>query len=133
METLYAAMLGGLSQYYEGWADPLTAPDWQGQLVELMERRVATFERLLPFKRAGDAHRHMSPSIEAENVRMLALMRMRLRSLVPEAVDAVAFETLDLLGSFAAWQRLRSEQNLPVEQAREVVLGYVARFIDEAA
>ena len=133
METLYAAMLGGLSQYYEGWADPLTAPDWQGQLVELMERRVATFERLLPFKRAGDAHRHMSPSIEAENVRMLALMRMRLRSLVPEAGDAVAFETLDLLGSFAAWQRLRSEQNLPVEQAREVVLGYVARFIDEAA
>src|SRR3569623_436133 len=132
METLYAAMLGGLSQYYEGWADPLTAPDWQGQLVELMERRVATFERLLPFKRAGAAHRHMSPSIEAENVRKHALMRMRLRSLVPEAVDAVAFETLDLLGSFAAWQRLRSEQNLPVEQAREVVLGYVARFIDEA-
>ena len=132
METLYAAMLGGLSQYYEGWADPLTAPDWQGQLVELMERRVATFERLLPFKRAGDAHRHMSPSIEAENVRMLALMRARLRSLVPEEVDAVTFETLDLLGSFAAWQRLRSEQNLSVEQAREVVLGYVARLIDEA-
>jgi len=131
METLYAAMLGGLSQYYEGWADPLTAPDWQGQLVELTERRATTFERLLPFKRAGDAHRHMSPSIEAENTRMLALMRARLRSLVPETADMIAFETLDLMTSFAAWQRLRSEQNLSVEQAREVVLAYVNRFIAE--
>src|SRR3569833_3884054 len=103
METLYAAMLGGLSQYYEGWADPLTAPDWQGQLVELMERRVATFERLLPFKRAGDAHRHMSPSIEAENVRMLALLRMRLRSLVPEAVVVVVFVLFVFFGCFVVW------------------------------
>ncbi|MES2044888.1 MAG: TetR/AcrR family transcriptional regulator [Pseudomonadota bacterium] len=131
METLYAAMLGGLSKYYEGWAQPLTAPDWQGKLVELTERRATTFERLLPFKRAGDAHRHMSPSIEAENVRMLALMRTRLRSLVPETADATAFEMLDLMTSFAAWQRLRSEQNLSVEQAREVVLAYVDRFIAE--
>jgi AcrR family transcriptional regulator len=135
METLYAAMLGGLSKYYEGWAEPLTAPDWQGRLVEVMERRVTTFERLLPFKRAGDAHRHMSPSIEAENVRMLALMRARLRSLVPDdaATDTIRFETLDLVTSFAAWQRLRFEQNLSFDQARDVVLAHVARFIDEAA
>jgi len=135
METLYAAMLGGLSKYYEGWAAPLTAPDWQGQLRELMDRRVVTYERLLPFKRAGDAHRHMSPSIDAENARMLALMRGRLRSLVPDAVaaDATRFETLDLVGSFAAWQRLRSEQNLSFEQAREVVLAYVTRFVEEAS
>ena len=134
METLYAAMLGGLSKYYEGWAQPLTASDWQGQLVELTERRVTTYERLLPFKRAGDAHRHMSTSIEAENIRMLALMRARLRTLVPAGVsDMVGFETLDLIVSFAAWQRLRSEQNLSVEQARDVVLTHVARFIEEAA
>ena len=134
METLYAAMLGGLSKYYEGWAQPLTASDWQGQLVELTERRVTTYERLLPFKRAGDAHRHMSTSIEAENIRMLALMRARLRTLVPAGVsDMAGFETLDLIVSFAAWQRLRSEQNLSVEQARDVVLTHVARFIEEAA
>ncbi|MDB5674659.1 MAG: TetR/AcrR family transcriptional regulator [Sphingomonas bacterium] len=134
METLYAAMLGGLSKYYEGWAQPLTASDWQGQLVELTERRVTTYERLLPFKRAGDAHRHMSTSIEAENIRMLALMRARLRTLVPAGVsDMVGFETLDLIVSFAAWQRLRSEQNLSVEQARDVVLTHVTRFIEEAS
>jgi AcrR family transcriptional regulator len=134
METLYAAMLGGLSRYYEGWAQPLTASDWQGQLVELTERRITTYERLLPFKRAGDAHRHMSTSIEAENVRMLALMRTRLRLLVPAGVsDMVGFETLDLIVSFAAWQRLRSEQNLSFEQAHDVVLAHVARFIEETA
>jgi AcrR family transcriptional regulator len=132
METLYAAMLGGLSEYYQDWAAPLTAPDWQGRLLEIMERRVSTYERLLPFKRAGDAHRHMSTSIEAENIRMLALMRMRLRSLVPDTVDMLKFETLDLVASFSAWQRLRSDQNLPFEQAHDVVLAYVKRFIEEA-
>jgi AcrR family transcriptional regulator len=130
METLYAAMLGGLTKYYEGWAAPFTAPDWQGRVREAVERRVATYERLLPFKRAGDAHRHMSPAIAEENDRMLALMRARLRSLIPEAVasDTIAFETLDLVASFAAWQRLRIEQDLPFEQARAVVLAYVDRF-----
>lgn len=130
METLYAAMLEGLAKYYGDWAAPLTAPDWRGRLREAVERRIATYERLLPFKRAGDAHRHMSPSIEAENVRMLALMRARLRSLIPEeaAVDTIAFETLDLVASFAAWQRLRVEQALSVDDARAVVLGHVERF-----
>lgn len=130
METLYAAMLGGLAKYYVGWAAPFTAPDWKGRLREAVERRVATYERLLPFKRAGDAHRHMSPAIDAENDRMLALMRSRLRSLVPEelSADMVAFETLDLIASFAAWQRLRHEQCLSFEQARAVVLAHVDRF-----
>ncbi|MEG3143869.1 TetR/AcrR family transcriptional regulator [Sphingomonas sp. RT2P30] len=130
METLYAAMLEGLTKYYGGWAAPFTAPDWQGRLREAVERRVATYERLLPFKRAGDAHRHMSPAIEAENTRMLALMRARLHSLIPETVaaDTIAFETLDLVASFAAWQRLRVEQALSVDDARAVVLGQVERF-----
>jgi AcrR family transcriptional regulator len=135
METLYAAMLGALAKQYEGWATPLTSPDWQGQLQELLERRAATFERLLPFKRAGDAHRHMSPAIDAENTRMLALMRARLQSLLPEAIasDMVAFETLDLIGSFATWQRLRLEQNLSFGQARDVVLAHVARLVADAS
>lgn len=130
METLYAAMLGGLAKYYEGWAAPFTAPDWKGRLREAVERRVATYERLLPFKRAGDAHRHMSPAIDAENDRMLALMRARLHSLIPEALsaDMVAFETLDLIASFAAWQRLRTEQDLSFEQAHAVVLAHIERF-----
>ena len=59
MESLYAAMTGRLAEHYEMWLIPFDSTDWQGQLAEAIERRTATYERLLPFKRAGDAHRHV--------------------------------------------------------------------------
>jgi AcrR family transcriptional regulator len=121
MESLYAAMTGRLAEHYEMWLI---------QLVEAIERRTATYERLLPFKRAGDAHRHMSPAIQAEHARMLGMMRQRLRSFLPPAItdDEMRFETIDLMMSFEAWQRLRDEQGLPVDLARRIVLREVLRL-----
>ncbi len=130
MESLYAAMTLVLARQYEDWLAPFAAQDWNGQLIEAVERRIATYERLLPFRRAGDAHRHISPAIQEENNRMLALMRARLVSLVPETLseNSTVFELLDLVTSFAAWQRLRGEQQLSFEQARAVVMAYVTRL-----
>lgn len=130
MESLYAAMTGRLAEHYEMWLIPFDSTDWQGQLVEVIERRTATYERLLPFKRAGDAHRHMSPAIQAEHARVLAIMRQRLRSFLPPSIadDAVCFETIDLMLSFEAWQRLRDEQGLTIDLARRIVLREVLRL-----
>jgi len=130
MESLYAAMTGRLAEHYEMWLIPFDSVEWQGQLVEAIERRTATYERLLPFKRAGDAHRHMSPAIQAEHVRMLGMMRQRLRSFLPREItdDVVRFETIDLMLSFEAWQRLRDEQGLSVDVARRIVLREVLRL-----
>jgi AcrR family transcriptional regulator len=130
MESLYAAMTGRLAEHYEMWLIPFDSTEWQGQLVEAIERRTATYERLLPFKRAGDAHRHMSPAIQAEHARMLGVMRQRLRSFLPPAItdEDVRFETIDLMLSFEAWQRLRDEQALPVELARRIVMREVLRL-----
>lgn len=130
MESLYAAMTGRLAEHYEMWLIPFDATEWQGQLVEAIERRTATYERLLPFKRAGDAHRHMSPAIRAEHARMLGVMRQRLRSFLPTAItdDEVRFETIDLMLSFEAWQRLRDEQGLSVDLARRIVMREVLRL-----
>lgn len=130
MESLYAAMTGRLAEHYEMWLIPFDSTEWQGQLVEAIERRTATYERLLPFKRAGDAHRHMSPAIQAEHARMLGVMRQRLRSFLPPAItdDDVRFETIDLMLSFEAWQRLRDEQALPVELARRIVMREALRL-----
>jgi hypothetical protein len=99
-------------------------------LVEAIERRAATYERLLPFKRAGDAHRHTSPAIQAEHARILAMMRHRLRSFLPPAIteDDVCFETIDLMLSFEAWQRLRDEQGLPIALARRILMREVLRL-----
>lgn len=130
MESLYAAMTGRLAEHYEMWLIPFDSTEWQGQLVEAIERRTATYERLLPFKRAGDAHRHMSPAIQAEHARMLGMMRQRLRSFLPrEITDNMArFETIDLMLSFEAWQRLRDEQGLSIDVARRIVQGEVLRL-----
>jgi len=123
-------MTGRLAEHYEMWLIPFDSTVWQGQLVEAIERRTATYERLLPFKRAGDAHRHMSPAIQAEHARMLAMMRQRLRSFLPVAIteDEVRFETIDLMLSFEAWQRLRDEQGLAIDLARRIVLREVLRL-----
>ncbi|HEX7851880.1 MAG TPA: TetR family transcriptional regulator [Sphingomonas sp.] len=130
MESLYAAMTGRLAEHYEMWLIPFESTEWQGQLIEAIERRTTTYERLLPFKRAGDAHRHTSPAIQSEHARMLVMMRNRLRSFLPLAItdDVVCFETIDLMLSFEAWQRLRDEQGLSIDLARQIVLREVLRL-----
>ena len=130
MESLYAEMTARLSRQYQMWLVPFTAPDWRGQLAETLERRVSTYEKLMPFKRAADAHRHESQSIQTEHARTLAMMRARLKSLLPEEIsgDELSFETLDLLLSFETWQRLRVEQNLPARKALALLEAQVNRL-----
>src|SRR5258706_10653951 len=120
MESLYAEMTARLSRQYEMWLVSFESTDWRSQLAETIDRRVTTYEKLMPFKRAADAHRHESAAIQAEHVRTLGQMRARLRSVLPEAItsDAQLFETLDLLLSIETWQRLRMEQGLSARKAR---------------
>ena len=134
MESLYAAMTTALSRHYDLGPLPFAAADWRGQVLEGAERRIATYETLLPFKRAADAHRHMSPAIQEEHARVLAVMRARLVSIVPDEIvsQGRVIETIDLLLSFDVWQRLRGDQDLSVEAARAIVLDEIARLCDLA-
>lgn len=130
MESLYAALTSALAEQYEMWLIPFESMAWQDQLEEIIERRTATYERLLPFKRAGDAHRHTSAAIQAEHARIRALLRQRLRTFLPKSIasDAARFETLDLMLSFEVWQRLRDEQMLEVVEARALIRNEVLRL-----
>lgn len=132
MESLYAEMTARLSRQYEMWLVPYESADWREQLRETLQRRVSTYEMLMPFKRAADAHRHESPAIQAEHVRTLALMRARLRSILPDAIadDALVFEAIDLWLSFETWQRLRMEQGLSPEKAAAIMRAQVDRLAE---
>ncbi len=123
MESLYAEMAAKLAREYLPALAPFDSADWHGQLLEAISRRISVYERLLPFKRAADAHRHESQVIQNNHAITSQLMRARLRDLLPPVLrdDAMAFETLDFLLSIDSWQRLRSEQKLSAEQARHVV------------
>ena len=135
MESLYAALMHALAAHYVQWLVPFASDEWRAQLAELIERRTATYERLLPFKRAGDAHRHLSPAMRSHHVQLLATMRQRLHALLPSAIadDALRFETLDLLLSFEAWQRLRDEQRLDAATAHKIIVQTVAGLIADTS
>jgi AcrR family transcriptional regulator len=130
MEALYAGMSAQLAAQYSDWLDPFAAADWRGQLAEMMSRRLDTYERLMPFKRAADAHRHASSTIQRNYAATLATMRQRLLALLPVEIanDPARCETIDLMLSFETWQRLRLDQALPQATARAVIAAAISRL-----
>ena len=107
------------------------ATGWRDQLVELIHRRAGLFEMITPFKRAEAAHRHRSKWLADDNDRLNAFLRAVLRRVLPTSVrdDAILLEALDLVLSFESWDRLRLEQRLSAQSAREVLEGTVAKLI----
>ncbi len=132
MESLYHEITLTLSRGYELWTVPFESSDWRGMLAETMDRRFTAFERLLPFRRAANAHRHESPMIQAEHDRILAMTRAQLASVLPPKIarDQEMFETLDLLLSVDSWQRLRDIQKLDAVTARAIIERQVAALVD---
>jgi len=103
---------------------PFESEDWRERIVELVDRRAQVFERLLPFKIAGDAHRFGSPFLTNEQGAIVKSLRQALRvALGSKVVDEkVRFEALDLMLSFESWRRLRVDQGLSARDARAVML-----------
>ncbi|GGD98326.1 transcriptional regulator [Polymorphobacter glacialis] len=135
MDNLYAEMTLRLAQGYETALAPFESSDWRGRLVEATERRTAIFERLLPFKRAADAHRHESPAIQSHHEGITLMLRTRLLALMPPHLEnnTIVFESLDLLLSIDTWARLRFEQALTPEIARDVITAQIGLLIKEQA
>jgi len=104
-------------------AQPFNAADWRGRVLELVARRGPPFERIAPFRRAADVHRRRSALLAGDHDRLSKALREILRGLIPAdaGVDPVDFEILDLLLSFESWSRLRHDQQLSIDQTREVL------------
>jgi AcrR family transcriptional regulator len=124
MDSLYREMsLTIETQFMKGLAEPLIAETWQARLRELIDRRITNFETITPFKRAETAYRHRSRFLQSDVQRMNTWLREALIGVLPEAItnDASRFEVLDLLLSFESWDRLRRDQALSPDQAREAL------------
>lgn len=107
------------------------------RLRELARRRTALYERTAPFQRATRVARWRSEFLERQVRTNARALRAELRRWLPElARRPELVETLDLLLSFEAWDRLRSEQRLGVARALatlEPALRDVARALEEVA
>lgn len=102
---------------------PFQNEAWPDRVVEMVGRRAQAYERIAPFKRAGDAFRHRSKFLGSDYAAMVAELRGVLeRELPPEVrADTLRVEALDMLLSFEAWSRLRVEQGLDAGRTREVL------------
>lgn len=132
MDSLYREMVGAvegeLAQTVEA---PLQGAGWRERLMEIATRRTEVYERIAPFKRAAEAHRHRSTFLQASQARTVALGRARLEALLPPelARDRDRLEAIDLLLSFEAWSRLRREQGLSARRASEVIHAGLIRLL----
>jgi AcrR family transcriptional regulator len=132
MESLYREMSGVIEGELAAIiAQPLKASDWRGRLQEIVQRRAAVYEKIAPFKRASDVHRHDSPFLAADHARLVQTAREILRQTLPPqlAADPEKLEALDLLLSFEAWSRLRREQDLSARKAAELIGQMVGRIV----
>ena len=101
----------------------LQSSDWQGQIYEIMNRRLAMFELFMPFQRASEAHRHSSPTLQAVFNAYVSTMRSRLiRPLPPDISNRQPLlEAIDVALSIEVWQTLRVKQDLSVADSSAAV------------
>jgi AcrR family transcriptional regulator len=102
---------------------PFSSEDWRGRLEEVIARRAQVFEMIAPFRRAEAAHRHRSRFLEEDTSAFNQRARTVLTAILPPALvaDGPRFEALDLLLSFEAWDRLRRDQGLDPQRARDTL------------
>jgi AcrR family transcriptional regulator len=89
----------------------------------VVARRAKLFERIAPYKRSANVQRWRSDFLRARHANLLRELRTDLLRSLPELERAPAetLETCDLLTSFEAWDRLRSDQRLSRERAEAVL------------
>jgi len=81
---------------------------------DLVAERIAFFEKIAPYKRAGNLKRWRSPFLRERHALLVRTLRQELLRWLPEVNDAPPrlADALELATSFEAWDRLRTEQGL---------------------
>lgn len=91
---------------------PLTAPDWQGRVRELMARRIRIFEDIMPVRICASVRRFRSEFLMEDYRRFFMHETAGLRLALPDEI--LANETLvsafDIVMSFETWRRLRQDR-----------------------
>ncbi len=132
MDSLFAEMDARL----QAEALPLLRGDPPDANVEkraraLIDRRIAFFEKIAPFKRAGTIQRWRSPFLRGQHGVLVRALRTDLLRWLPELRRAPAdlVEAFDLALSFEAWDRLRTDQRLGRDRARDALLRIVLALL----
>jgi TetR/AcrR family transcriptional regulator of autoinduction and epiphytic fitness len=115
----------------------MEAPDVAGPLGQrvdaLVARRAELFEAVAPVRRAALLEAHRSPTVRRNLGALSRRLRAQLETLfAPELrgrTRSQLLDPLDLLTSWEAWERLRSQQGLDVTGARRVLATTVTTLL----
>jgi AcrR family transcriptional regulator len=124
MDTLYGALDVLL---YERFEPVFLAPVPEGPIEERIEefvgRRAKGYEGIAPYKRAANIKRARSEFLTERHEALVSRMSKDLRRWFPELkrMDAPTVHALELVTSFEAWDRLRTEQRLGKQRAAEAM------------
>src|SRR5581483_3661230 len=124
MDTLYREMTNSIATTMGSIVlQPFQAADWEGRVLELVDRRAVGFEKMKPFLLAGQVHRHRSSYLKGSHAQFVQMLRQILLGLLPKEIarNADLVEALDVLLSFGTWSRLRDDQGLSVARSKRVL------------
>ena len=102
---------------------PLEAQTWREQLMEILDKRADIFETVFPMQICMHIRRFKSDFLQAQHERDLALFEQSLRAVLPDIIlnDPPLLAALDVALGFPTWQRLRQDQGLTVDQAKDAI------------
>ena len=124
MDTLYGALDVLL---YERFEPVFLAPVPEGpideRIEELVARRTKGYEGIAPYKRAANIKRPRSEFLQELHEALVRRMRKDLHRWFPElkTMDAPTVHALELVTSFEAWDRLRTDQHLGKQRAADAM------------
>ena len=113
----------------------LSGATWQDRLRHSVVLRTEFFDRVAALHLATQVHRHESDYLTQQVKQSVDLQRELLRRQLPPEVaqDATLFDALDVVLSIEVWIRLRREQRLPADAARQVILRTVAGLLQSGS
>jgi AcrR family transcriptional regulator len=124
MEVLYREMAEVIrARIMPEVVKPYIGNTWRERLGELINRRIALYDEIMPLKVAGSVLRFRSPFLMEDYHEHLRMERKTLRQVLPEDIldDGDLFRALEMLTSFQAWRRLRQDQGLGLAEASRVL------------
>ena len=103
--------------------DPAAEGGLEERVRALVQQRANAFERMTPFMRSGEIQRWRSSFLQQTHAETVRELRANLRHALTEieSLPAPMQQAVELVTSYEAWSRLRSEQGLGRERADETV------------
>lgn len=129
MDSLYAEMHHVMAgRLVEGLDIVPPIGTLEERLVTMTTNRCKVFERIAPYRRAGDRVRARSPFLQQAQANATQLQRSILESVIPE-LEGDTLEAIDLMLSFESWNRLRDTQRLSAERTRRIMTEAVLALV----